>query len=450
VKTIQELLADNTAAERTLERAISLFEALPESATPAEIQLARDKMGTAERELAVADNSLEAARLESGDTHRRQHIPVDDDDAGERRQRIRVDEPDMYYRAGGPHRFLSDLYAKDLRGDLAAGDRLAHHHAYEAEKRAVSTGTLGGIIPPQYLVDLYAKAPRNGRVFVDQCNRDDPLPDEGMSLIIPRLTQGAAAGVQATEGDTVDTQDPTETDLTIPVCTISGYLPVSRQTLERASYSEAILFEDLIARYWSALDVQALSGSGSGGEMRGVFHTSGLSSSTAWTATIAGVWPKLADVIQQINTAMGGLGYYADKIVMHPRRWGFFEAALDQNDRPVFGITGTENYAPNAIGDAAGYGYVGRMHGLPVYTDANLPTNQGAGTNQDAILIMASRVVHAWEADDGRPMTLRFEQQEGTALKVQLVAYGYAGFTAGRYPAAVGTVEGAGLVAPTF
>jgi hypothetical protein len=30
--------------------------------------------------------------------------------------------------------------------------------------------TLGGIIPPQYLVDLYAKASRNGRVFADQVN----------------------------------------------------------------------------------------------------------------------------------------------------------------------------------------------------------------------------------------------------------------------------------------
>jgi hypothetical protein len=62
---------------------------------------------------------------------------------------------------------------------------------------------------------------------------------------------------------------------------------------------------------------------------------------------------------------------------------------------------------------------------------------------------VASRIVHLWERNDD-PVTLAFEQQAGTSLQVQLVAYGYAAFTAGRYPAASGVVSGAGLVPPTF
>jgi len=39
-------------------------------------------------------------------------------------------------------------------------------------------------------------------------------------------------------------------------------------------------------------------------------------------------------------------------------------------------------------------------------------------------------------------VTLAFEQTAGDALTVHLIVYGYAAFTAGRYPAGVGIVTG--------
>jgi hypothetical protein len=142
-------------------------------------------------------------------------------------------------------------------------------------------------------------------------------------------------------------------------------------------------------------------------------------------------------------------GYVADKVFMHPRRWGFFEAALDSSNRPIFGIAGQPAFNIIGEGSPAGYGYVGRMHGLPVFTDANIPTNLGAGTNEDRIIIAATPIVHLWERNED-PVTLSFEQQAGTSLQIQLVALGYSAFTAGRYPAAVGVVSGSALVAPSF
>ncbi len=364
--------------------------------------------------------------------------------------RMQIKEPDMYTAAGG-RSFMSDLYWSEVKGQPAARERISKHHSHEIEKRgeefAVTSSTLGGIIPPAYLLDLYAKASRNGRVYADQANRSS-LPDVGMSVILPRLTVGLSAGVQATENTALTTSDPTEVDLTVPVRTIGGFSPVSRQSIERAAYSDQILFEDLIARYWALLDSQCINGSGASGQILGVLGTSGISTSTASTATVVGVWPKIADLIQQINVATGGLGYVADKIVMHPRRWGFFEAALDSQNRPLVPVTGAE-FNVMATGQSAAYGAVGRMHGLPVYTDANIPTNLGTNTNEDRIIVEASQVVHLFErAQD--PVTLSFEQQAGTSLQVQLIAYGYAAFTAGRYPAASGVVSGAGLVPPTF
>lgn len=358
---------------------------------------------------------------------------------------VSVREPDMYTQH--TRSFFTDLYNAQIRGSGDARDRIDRHQRLEVEKRAVTSATVGGIIPPQYLVDLYAKAARNGRVFADQCNQSE-LPDSGMSIILPRLTQGLSAGSQATENTAVSTQDPTETDLTLNVRTIAGYSPVSRQTLERSAYDDRILFEDLIARYWAQLDTQCINGAGSSGTLLGLLQTSSIATSTASTASVAGVWPKIADVIQQINVSMGGIGYVADKIVMHPRRWGFFAAALDSQNRPLLPVTGA-GFNVVGTGNESGYGFVGNMHGLPVYTDANIPTNLGTNTNEDRILVFASPVVHLFERG-GDPVTLSFEQQAGSSLQVQLVVYGYAAFTAGRYPGASGAVSGAGLVTPTF
>jgi len=207
-----------------------------------------------------------------------------------------VREPDMY-TAGG-RSFFTDLYLSELKGNPQARERISKHHSLELDKRpeefAVTSTTLGGIIPPAYLVDLYAKASRNGRVYADQANGGD-LPDVGMSIVVPRLTVGLSVCVQATENTALTTSDPTEVDLTVPVRTIGGFSPVSRQSIERAAYSDRILFEDLIARYWALLDSQCINGSGAAGQILGVLGTAGISTSTASTATVAGVYPKIAD-----------------------------------------------------------------------------------------------------------------------------------------------------------
>ncbi|MFV1005257.1 hypothetical protein, partial [Klebsiella pneumoniae] len=102
---------------------------------------------------------------------------------------------------------------------------------------------------------------------------------------------------------------------------------------------------------------------------------------------------------------MGGIGYVADKIVMHPRRWGFFAAALDSQNRPLLPVSGA-GFNVMGTGNESGYGFVGMTHGLPVYTDANIPTN--FHTDEDAIIVTASRVVHLWERSED-PVTLSFE-----------------------------------------
>jgi HK97 family phage major capsid protein len=427
VTTYDTLKGAYDKAQDAVNRAGDAYDALPDEATQDQVNEAADTLSDAAD---AADRALD--RLEVAKRQRAGSI-----------EHIR--EPDMYER-GGKHSFLTDLFGMHIRQDPASSERLSRHQAYEVEKRAITSTTLGGLIPPQYLVELYAKAPRNGRVFADQCNVK-PLGDVGMNLIIPRLTTGTAADVQATENTTVATQDIVESDLTVPVRTIAGYVPVSRQGIERGYYNEEILFEDLVARYWARLDTGIISDDGNSGTVLGLLHTTGIKTSAAIAGDLIACFANIADVIQQINTAVGGLGYMADKIVMHPRRWGAFTATLDEDKRPLLGINGMPMLNVAAAGVAAGYGFVGYLQGLPVFTDANIPTNRGNSNNEDIIVVMASPVVHLWERDQD-PVTLAFEQQAGTELSLRLVSYGYLGFTAGRYPGASGIVTG--LTPPTF
>ena len=150
---------------------------------------------------------------------RAQHRPVASD--GDVMSDFHVNEPDLYTEHSD-HSFMTDLYSAQLKNEPEAQERINRHQRFEVEKRAMTSATLGGIIPAQYMVDLYAKAARNGRVFANEIN-NSPLPDVGMSVVIPRLTQGLAAAAQTTQNTAVVTQDVTETDLTIPVNTIAGY-----------------------------------------------------------------------------------------------------------------------------------------------------------------------------------------------------------------------------------
>jgi HK97 family phage major capsid protein len=412
---------------------------------------------TAEWQAAAADCDRLKAEIEEaraavrarGQHQPVRHVPAAD---GTGIKAISISEPDRYTKRG--RSFFSDVYAAQVKGDLVAQERLRQHQEYELERyeeRSMTSSTFGGLIPPQYLLELYAKAPRAGRKFLDACDQKE-LPETGMSLIIPRLTTGTAAASQSSENTTVATQDMVETDLTIPVRTIAGYVPTSRQSLERAQYDEEIIFEDLIARVWTALDHDAIQADGTSGTVTGVLNTSGIESVPLSSWSIQNLWGSIADAQQRIATNVGGLGYEADRIVMHPRRWAAIASSLDASDRPLLLPIGSPYFNAMGTGAAGGYGPVGELFGLPVVTSANIPTNLnngGGGAVEDAILVFASPVVHVWEPPRG-VVSVAMEQIAGDQLTVHCVAYEYASFTAGRQPGAVAKIIGAGLSTPIY
>lgn len=357
------------------------------------------------------------------------------------------------YNPGAEHSFFVDAYRSTFRGDGEAAQRL-QRHAVEVERnegievsRDVGTSAFGALVVPQYLTELYAPLARAGRPVANTCMHL-PLPDEGMTLNIPRGTTGTAAAAQASENDAVQETNFDETTLAVSVRTYAGQQDVSRQSLERGRGIDMILFADLAADYATKLDAAVIAGAGTSGTHLGITQVSSINAVTYTDAspTVAEFWPKLHDAIQQINS---GRYLPPSVIFMHPRRWGWIQAGLTTS----FPIAAQAGAPVNsvAVNQAVAYGQVvGQLAGLPVVTDANIPTNLGSGTDEDIVIVARAEDLLLWEQGDGAPRELRFEETNGGNLMTKLVVYGYSAFAGGRYPEAIATVGGTGLVAPTF
>lgn len=480
---MRELLDQRATHEQTVQTTLAAVAARGADATPTDEEA--NALRSARQAIVGVDADLDqqqAALREALDEQTRQsNAAALRADLGDGQQRgtggARVTNEQRTYTAErdlrGDASFFVDAFRSQLLGDVTAQQRLLRHMDEvrvegEGTTRAVSTGSFGGLVVPQYLVDMAAAVIRTGRAVANTMT-SLPLPDQGMSLIIPRGTTGAAVSSQATENSALQNTDEVWTNLTIPVATIGGQQDVSRQSLERGMPGiDAIVYNDLSRAYHAEVDRQVITGSGASGQMLGMLNTAGISAATAFGAapTAANVNRKLAGAVAAI--AGVGVGVEPQLIAMNPRRWGWLTAEVDTTGRPVVPLDA--NGPMNSLGVNAQPGSysagndpddprpvrtVGTMQGLPIVSDAGVPTNVGTNV-EDVALVYDPRVCLLWEEGDGMPRQLRFEQTLGQNLTVKLVVYGYAAFTAGRYPQAVAkvggldTVAAQGLVAPTF
>ena len=343
--------------------------------------------------------------------------------------------------------FLNDAMKAQFGNDYEARERIQRHqNEMSVEMRAASTSSFDGLVVPQYLVDLYAPLARAGRPFADAA-RKHTMPQQGMSVVISRITTGTDVAYQTSQNTAAVTQDPDDTTLTVNINTIAGQNSVSKQALMRGYNIENIVLGDLIRAYNTKLDNSLLNGTGSNGQPLGLagMTTGILVTYTATTGTVAGVFPKIADAIQQVQSTI-----YAspNAIIMHPRRLGFFLAGLDGSNRPL--VVPTANNPQNAMGVGTGlpsYGNSGySLLGLPIITDANVATNLGTSTNQDAIYVVDLNECHLWEE---APTYVKFEEPAGK-VAINIVLFGYSAFTSLRYPGAIAAINGTGLATPSF
>jgi len=98
---------------------------------------------------------------------------------------------------------------------------------------------------------------------------------------------------------------------------------------------------------------------------------------------------------------------------------------------------------PGQFDAQAAQGLVGEMFGLPVYTDANIPTNLGAGTNQAPIFVGKFDDYYLYE---GAPRMRVMPEVLSGVLAVRLQVWNYAAFIPNRYSVSTSIINGTGCV----
>jgi HK97 family phage major capsid protein len=378
---------------------------------------------------------------------------VTEGDAALRRAqaRVKVVSEARTYEKGNGNSYLADIArlglnqaTEEVRGRL---ERHATEVRTDPEYRALdrTDGTGGYFVPPAWLMSKWVELARAGRPYANLVTNEE-LPPGTDSINIPKVATGTAVTVQDGDNTAVTSVDLTDTSVNAPVRTIAGQQDVAVQLLDQSPVNfDEVIFRDLLADHATKTNVQVISGTGSNGQVWGVRNTTSIETVTASTTSVGSVYSKIADAVQRVHTLRFAP---PSVIVMHPRRWGWFLAATDDDGRPL--VLPARNQPSNATGlltAVASEQVVGEMHGLPVVTDPSLPTTLGDGTNEDVIHVLRASDLLLWES--GIRTRVLPEVGSGT-LSVRLQVYNYLAFTAARYPKSVVEIGGAGLITPSF
>lgn len=363
---------------------------------------------------------------------------------------VQVTNEESVYRRGGKESFFVDV-ARACQGDAQARERLIANNREVSEKRAQAAdveGTGQEFLHPTYLADVIPEY-RPKRKYVDSVPSAG-LPAGLSSVVQPKIIQGASAAPQGANLTPIVRGQVNLALVRTNVVTIAGELLVAQQLLDQAVLGINVdeqLNASLVRAYDQAFDVQALVGTGVENDQHlGVLNVPGkhVITYTTGTPSAVGVYTKIAQAISLID---GAVGEQPTKIAMHPRRWWGLVGQVGPDNKPLVVPASVEG---NSLikSDSSANGIAGYILGIPVITDANLPTNRGAGTNEDVIVVYVAEDQLAHES------VLRFrsfEQTHASQLAHLMQVYGYtAGFFGSRRPEAVAVITGTGLVTPSF
>ena len=339
-------------------------------------------------------------------------------------------------------------------GDSEARDRLtknvkAAHDYYEGtrgsdyanELRAMGTGSTAGgdFLPPLYLADLWVHPNMAGRPLADRLPKY-PLPPNGVTISIPQLSSGVSAAARASGGSVSSTDGVTAT-INHTVQEYAGLVDIDRIAVMRSDPGlQDVLTRTLVRRYNVALDVDLISGSGSGAHHKGLDSVVTGSNDITWTQaspTPAKFSSQILNAISQIDT--NRIEVEADLIVMHGRRMAW----AAQPNSSTFAIV-QQGGLFHAQGTQDG-GFVTMFNGLEVLRDNNVSTT--VSTNQDRVYVLASQDFLLAEG----PLYARVHEDVGSGTGfIRFAVFAHSAFLSSRYPSSVARISGTGLASATF
>jgi Phage capsid family len=362
----------------------------------------------------------------------------------------------MPYGKNSEHSFFRDLYAAVRAAERMRASRydpvLRGKDPGDPEIRAINVPTgaeamkrlaaanfdlsaagASGLIPagslPPYLADLFKAAARNAAVLADALHAR-PLPADrvdaaGTSLTVPSMSTGATVAIQATENTGVSNTDPVFQLATAPIGYAAGMVNLSRQLLDRAVYDQ-FLSSELGRAAGERIDIQLLNGSGSSGQTRGLLNLSGVVATTYTDAspTVGEALSRIGSNYADISSATAGYGRAPDVIILHPRRYAWLSSQSD---------TAGQLIRPNFLA------------GNPLIC-GSIPTNLGAGTNEDVVVHAVSEAVSAFVDE---PSFELFPDVLSGTLEVRARVVARCALVV-PLSVAVGKVSSTGLSSPSF
>lgn len=441
----------------------ALFDEIESEITARKEDLRRAEKAEAEaRDDAAAASADDARRAKAAEG--RVALGLGDDPNG---SGVRVKSEERTYAKRNGRSYFADLARMQIKHDADAAARLERHareidvearanprgpearalgmNVADIESRGLTTtvGAGGAFVPPMYLEDEFVAFVREARPFADSVRRF-PLPKGTDSINIPKVQTGTATAIQSTQLTNVVETDMTDEFISAPVKTLAGQQTVSLQLVEQSPLNfDEIIYQDLGMALAQNVDNYVLSDAS-----QGVLNVSSLNAETYTDAspTLAKLYPWIAKGLADIRT---NRHLAATAIWMTPDRWYWAVSQLDSANRPLVvpAAQGPYNATASMSDTPPVYEPAGSMLGVPVYLDANLPSNGGTGTNQDTIIVARMPDLYLYE---GAITARALPQTLGNELAVLIQTYQYIAALPNRYSQSIATVTGTGLVTPTW
>ena len=332
----------------------------------------------------------------------------------------------MPERRAAVERRASKAYEEAFTGSAAEQRALSRMERmgispFEREKRFISRtdGQGGYFVPPLWLIDEYIPYLRAGRTFADMW-RNFPLPAGTDSINIPRVTLGTATGPQTADGGPVPGRDMTDNFVNALVRTVAGQQDAAIQLLDQSPVAfDQIIFGDLMADFALQLSGQLIAGSGTNGQLTGLYSAGTLGTSTgasasgyvvnntaaAWTAA-SGTANFYLSLGQLISVISRNRFRPVTGLITNPAVWYGMATAMDSQNRPLVVPSQQGNNFNQAAGDDDGpraEGPVGHILGVPWSIDPNIPLTFG-GTGAPAIGVISNGSTALVPGSGGNPV----------------------------------------------
>lgn len=362
---------------------------------------------------------------------------------------------------------IERLHARSRREELAL-ERFYGGGGQVFESRALNRtdGTGGYFVPPLWLIDMYAPYLRAGRTLANMCH-SIPLPGGTDSINLPIITTGTATGPQTSDGGGVPGRDMADNFVNALVRTVAGQEDVAIQLLDQSPIAfDNVISQDLMADHAIQVNGQVALGSGSSGQITGMYShgtitggsTEGIIVNTV-TGTTTAQWVGTNSFYQGMGKLLSQIARnryrQATGVVTNPAAWYAQATAVDGNSRPLVvpAAQGPWNTVAEFDPGAAAEGPVGSILGRPWLVDNNIPlTFGGATTNPGMSTTSAGHVAPTDGTGSGNTFTpaiaavwddlLLFEGEIRTrvlqeilsgTLQVRFQIYSYLAFLPNRF-----------------